>query len=417
MADNRQANGLREKMQAFVLDPDLERLEASLAQFNLFEILGIQRDELRHSAFLAWLLNPRGSHRLGDYFLRHFLSLAVAEGTKRGIKTITPFHVDRWGLTDIEVYTEVAAEGSRIDILVVGESDGFVSLIENKIGSGEGVGQLNKYLAFIEHSYELTSLPIFLTPDGIEPQDNEDAESYVPLGYKEVVDLIDQTIKSRGTTIGDSVRSLLEQYSHTLRRHVVNTADNIDGLARAIYQRHTEAIDYIAKMKRGYTAQLLDLVDDAIVTGFPSMFTKGKHRSDIHRFSINTLAGIPELNAGTDGDYLNKIFIAEFKYSNNKPMVLHLMIGPGPDGTRKRLYNLQVSNVRLTNRKAMAKKWHTKYMRTILNMRDCSSFDPENTTPLNEAIQEAIRKFIEEDYLPIVNAIREEFGHQPISSN
>jgi len=49
-----------------VNNPDLERLEALLEQFNIFEALGMVRQELRHSDFLAFLCNPSAPHGVGD---------------------------------------------------------------------------------------------------------------------------------------------------------------------------------------------------------------------------------------------------------------------------------------------------------------------------------------------------------------
>jgi hypothetical protein len=49
---------------------DLERLESLLNQFNIFEAVGMVRQEIRHSHFLAFLLNPSASHRLRDIFLK-----------------------------------------------------------------------------------------------------------------------------------------------------------------------------------------------------------------------------------------------------------------------------------------------------------------------------------------------------------
>ena len=45
-------------LQRLILDEDLEHLEDLLAEFNLFDVLKIERRELQHSALLAWLLDP-----------------------------------------------------------------------------------------------------------------------------------------------------------------------------------------------------------------------------------------------------------------------------------------------------------------------------------------------------------------------
>ena len=58
-------NSQREALQDLILDSALERLEDLLADFNLFDVLGIARAEVQHSAFLAWLLDPRGSQAFG----------------------------------------------------------------------------------------------------------------------------------------------------------------------------------------------------------------------------------------------------------------------------------------------------------------------------------------------------------------
>jgi hypothetical protein len=63
-----------EAPEALVVDnPELERLEALLDEFNIFEAIGAVRVELRHSDFLAFLLNPTQNHGLGDAFVKRLL--------------------------------------------------------------------------------------------------------------------------------------------------------------------------------------------------------------------------------------------------------------------------------------------------------------------------------------------------------
>ena len=64
----------RQALEAFVVEnADLEALEGFLEQFNIFEAVGVVRQELRHSDFLAFLLDPRQNHRLGDAFVQRLL--------------------------------------------------------------------------------------------------------------------------------------------------------------------------------------------------------------------------------------------------------------------------------------------------------------------------------------------------------
>ena len=81
-------------LEALVVDnPDLERLEALLDQFNIFEAIGAVWQELRHSDFLAFLLDPQQNHGLGDVFLKRLLQkvLVSAESDKM---PITPIDLD-----------------------------------------------------------------------------------------------------------------------------------------------------------------------------------------------------------------------------------------------------------------------------------------------------------------------------------
>lgn len=71
----------KEKLQNFVLnfeDNVVSRLKDAgfeRNRYNVFDILNINRQELRHSDFLAFLLNPCRSGEVGRQFLHNFLSL------------------------------------------------------------------------------------------------------------------------------------------------------------------------------------------------------------------------------------------------------------------------------------------------------------------------------------------------------
>jgi hypothetical protein len=47
------------------------------SRLNIFEAAGMQRQEIRHSNFLAFLLRPQESHGLGDAFLKRLIQKAL----------------------------------------------------------------------------------------------------------------------------------------------------------------------------------------------------------------------------------------------------------------------------------------------------------------------------------------------------
>ena len=421
MANAQQSNPTpKQALQALILDPDLERLEDLLAEFNLFDVLGIARKELQHSAFLAWLLNPSGSHSLRDYFLRAFLSEAARGAQDHDISAPTPFDVDAWKLGDIEVATEVAVDRGRrdrIDVLLIGRSDGFVCIIENKIGSGEAPNQLSKYLEAVEEEYAgLDALPILLTPDGTEPRTEEDAERYVPLGYQEIAELVDKVLETRRSTISASVASFLEQYARTLWRHVLSTAGSIDELAYRIYDKHRAAIDLINKAQSDRATLRretgLGMMEAAIARCAPDL-EQDVHNKNIRRFFSSSLEEIPELAKGSGWTETGRMVLFEFKESNQ--MRIGLTVGPGPQETRQRLRHLaQRSGFPFKVSSNFGKTWAQIYPKVVLGRQDYNPFDPEKALP---KVEQAIRDFYENDYWPIVDSIRGEFGLGPVTAD
>lgn len=394
----------QEALQNLILDREFETLEDQLAEFNLFDILKIEHKELQHSALLAWLLNPRGSHGLGNYFLRRFLSEAAREYARRNTASITPLTVDRWELHDVEVVTE----RDHIDILVIARSDKFVCLIENKIKADEAKGQLCRYLEKVKRQYEGQPFPIFLTPDGREPEDNRAAEKYVPLSYGDIERLISQTLDTRDSTLSDKVRGFLEQYRDTLRRHVLETENNIEELARQIYDKHQEAIDLIIRSKPTAKPPDWDIIDDALRQHAPGLVADD-HNDGAHRFAVPEFDEIGQLRSATDWTTSRRLLLFEAKYTSR---YLSLIIGPGPQDVRQRVYDLSqrddgIPGVKMYNASKLNQKWQTIYRTRIPGIAGKQLPDYRSA---KEEVEKAISHFYAKDYPKLVDAIRAEFG-------
>ena len=68
-----------QQLEKLLLSEDLEELNNATANFNIFNALKLQNNEIRHSNFLAWLLSPFETHKLGNYFLKEFLKSAIRD--------------------------------------------------------------------------------------------------------------------------------------------------------------------------------------------------------------------------------------------------------------------------------------------------------------------------------------------------
>ena len=96
--------------------------------FNIFEVMGMESDEVfTHSAILACLLDPNGSHGCGDVFLKLFLSSLLIFSdwnfSTKNAKTQVEY--------SIGPILKSREEGGRIDILLESDQKGII--IENKI--------------------------------------------------------------------------------------------------------------------------------------------------------------------------------------------------------------------------------------------------------------------------------------------
>ena len=111
-------------------------------KFNIFEILNLQTNEGRtHSAFLAELLNPSGSHLMGRVFLEAFLSELGLQD--RINSETTKVFIEK----HIGSVSEDNLRGGRLDIILQ-DNEGRSIVIENKIYAGLGENQIGRYLAF-----------------------------------------------------------------------------------------------------------------------------------------------------------------------------------------------------------------------------------------------------------------------------
>ena len=102
---------LKKKYSAMLNDIEFDELDLGLKQPNIFKVLGASKTEIRHSNFLAWLLDPNESHNLGGVFLKRFLREVFSSDRFENIDEIAVAGLD---LTK----TKVLREWSYIDILV-----------------------------------------------------------------------------------------------------------------------------------------------------------------------------------------------------------------------------------------------------------------------------------------------------------
>ena len=185
--------------------------------YNLFSILNIERYELKHSALIANLLDPKGSHGCGDAFLRAFFEIALKD-------LAYPFEDCTLPDSYTEYYTGpiVGDTGGRIDILV--KSSRYGLIIENKIYAGDQDKQLIRYDNYGKETFGADGyLLVYLTLYGYDASKESTATKsaeevgYLRLSYAEdILRWLEQCVR-----LADNkplVRESLNQYIRTIKQ-------------------------------------------------------------------------------------------------------------------------------------------------------------------------------------------------------
>src|SRR5215216_3066747 len=97
---------------------ELEDLERLIGEFNVFEAMRVTDQELSHSNFLAFLLDPQENHGLDDAFARLLLSKAMRNNLDK-VSVLTLQELAAMSLREMNVYREAG----RIDILLVDQAN------------------------------------------------------------------------------------------------------------------------------------------------------------------------------------------------------------------------------------------------------------------------------------------------------
>jgi len=383
MSDTKELDRI-ETLERFLLDnPELDRLEGLLDQFNIFETLNIVQVEVRHSNVLAWLLDPLSNHGIGSYFLQHFFKIFVSENKSALSDIITVFDIELLNFSDVEI----RREWKNIDILLVirEESKKVVLTIENKVKSTEHSKQLQRYREIVEkefHGYE--KVYMYLTPDNLLPSD----DNWLCFNYTAIAKIIDELLVYRRDSLSEMVAEFISQYKTILRRYIVGNSE-VEQICQEIYKKHKAALDLIFQYKPDIELEISQYLQQKI-TSTPSLILDTSGKTAI-RFTTDYLDSIIE-KVSEGWSKSKRILLFEF-YNYDQKLHINLYIGPGPEAYRKQLFDLCCENpglFKLTQRK-FGIKWHSVYQKKFLTKRD---IEDAAFSDLSEAIDKKWDDFI-----------------------
>lgn len=251
----------------FSQDYKVEKLQNKLAElknnenakFNIFKVLKLDNHEIRHSNFLAWLLNPNENHGCKTLFLKEFLKHSIPD-----------IDIDLYDFSDACIKTEYSTNlGRRIDILIYSPQNNFVCVIENKYGSEEHDEQCRHYKDFIEniscfknftHKYY-----IFLDinqPDKVLFEDT--LKGYNAITYKEVYIILTKLLSNDVFNHDINIKNTINQYTSILKEKYRMLDSEIKNLCQEIYSNYSETLEVLEQYKQEFQQDIFQVMQEVL---------------------------------------------------------------------------------------------------------------------------------------------------------
>ena len=233
---------------ATISQKNTEILNATGGRFNMFRICGVNHYENTHSAIIAELLNPKGTHSLKSELLEAFLSLIDKD-----------FVPTDFNPSNATVYTEYTTDKGRIDILIK-DTNKNALIIENKIYAADQYEQLKRYEQFAKKEFKAYQI-YYLTLWGSEASlQSGEGVNYLTISYADtIIRWLDKCIALSARL--PLVRETLIQYSNHLKiltnqdmnaknqEEIVKTLADFGNLeaVQNVFLNYPKVFDYLAK--------------------------------------------------------------------------------------------------------------------------------------------------------------------------
>lgn len=316
-------NSILTKLSDFVKDPTLEKLELKLNEPNFFYILNFQKAEIRHSNFLAWLMDPKENHRLGDLFLKRVLKDIFSN---QNYDWIDEFTIDSIELSNVEI----RREWNYIDIFII--INDFVICIENKIDSKEHSNQLQRYKNIIDTNYKNHNKAfVYLTPYGNEPETIHNNNEFKTYSYEQILINIENILNLHSESLSPRIKNYIEDYLLILKREIMKE-EEANELANRIYTAHKDAIDFIIENKPDRLTDVGVIFEEIIKD---KGYVLGSKNKGYVRFLTKELASIIP-KSGFQGWKGKEAFLFEIDFWP-KTITFKTVISPGQEHNRQLL--------------------------------------------------------------------------------
>lgn len=400
-----EANDLTAKFEKLIIfDAEFQELEKRLFKFCPFDALGAVHVELRHSNFLANILDPLRPHGFGDQVLR---SLMLAVTSEAGADVpLTPLEIHLMDLSS----AEVRREWRHIDLLIILPDAKIIVCFELKIGSTQHSEQLTRYRNVVQDNWPgWAHVFVFLRPSGEEAED----DAWTSLGYESIARGLEQVADMPGAD--PMAQGLLEAYINMLRRNFI-VDDDLQKLAASLWRKHKEALQFLVENEPDELNDLfkyiheneLEFCKQASIEGLTLVPDHHRGTSGL-RFGItewDTELG-PEAMSGSGWTASGRVFLIQLervKRANGEIVRALLVLGPTESKAREIWF--EVIKPSLPNKmKTLSPRWKRIGNKKLFEMTEERKEDFNVEKAFRETAK-AVSKFLDTDVRKIDAAIK-----------
>jgi len=261
----------------------LATVSKNMKIFCPFEAVGMVRQEIRHSNFLAYILDPNRPHEFGTKLLNAFVAIFTGEPISE-----TRLHRAR-------IYRELYNVDLIVEIPPENGGKALVIAVEVKIDAGERSEQLRDYQRRVKAAWPHSEAIFgFLTVDGREGTTSAD-KTWQPISWTGLIYALDRALESDGrSAIG---YPMYAAYVSMMRRHGMadKTSDApLDDAVFTLWSKHKEALEYLFENRPDLIGDLMRKIAE----------NKGEMMAEL----LSSSLGVPVRPAASTSMYLRFSF-------------------------------------------------------------------------------------------------------------
>lgn len=375
------------KYSSLLKDQFFDQLSLETKKPNIFRALGVSDYEIRHSNFLAWLLDPHENHGLGNIVLKKFFYDVLVNEKAKNISIISVAKLD---ISKVEI----RREWKNIDILIITET--FIISIENKLWASESKDQLADYEKIVKaefpgHEYCF----VFLTPYG---QSSSIPKLYIEYSYIEIVDILERVLTIRETTINSSTRVYLNDYITLIKQNIMSD-DTVNDLAKKLYFNHKDLFDFVFENKPDYYDKFYSILSEKVEK---KGWVIGSKNKGFVRFLTPKLLDLIPKYKEFNGWPGKEALLFQFSFKNGEELKFSTVISPFKGSSIFRGFVNEILKELEESSPPDKNNWRS-YFREILDLPL-----ELNTKEWNAEYGKEIDKFIEK-ITPIVHKVEAQF--------